>query len=46
MKRYHRQGSQLNDSNHGIDFFFGEKNNYHQVGNGYLELYITQKKWW
>ena len=42
MKRYHGQGSQLNDSNHGIDFFYGEKN-YHQVGNGYLEFYITLK---
>ena len=25
--------------------FFGENNNYHQVGNGYLEIEITVRKY-
>ena len=41
MKVYHRQGAQLNDSNQNIKFIFGENNNYHQIGNDYLEYDIT-----
>ena len=36
MNIYNQQGAQLNDSDQGIDFVFGEYNNYHQVGSGYL----------
>ena len=44
MKIYHQRGAQLNESNQGIDFFLGESNNYHQIGNGYLEFDITLRK--
>ena len=40
-KVYHQQGENLNDSNQNVEFIFGEKNNFHQIGNGYLELDIT-----
>ena len=43
-KIYHRQGGQLNQSDQNIEFIFGENNNYHQIGNGYLELNITVRK--
>ena len=43
-KIYHRQGDQLNQSDQNIEFFFGENNNYHQIGNGYLEFNITVRK--
>ena len=39
-KKYH-QGTNLNDSNQNIDFIFCENNNYHQIGNAYLEFDIT-----
>ena len=42
-KVYHQQGANLNESNQNIEFIFGENNNYHQVGNGYLELDITAR---
>ena len=41
MKVYHQQGAQLNDPDQNIKFIFGENNNYHQIGNAYLEYYIT-----
>ena len=44
MKLYHQQGAQLNDSNQGIGFLFGDNNNYHQIGNGYLEFDITLRR--
>ena len=44
LKVYHKQGAQLNQSDQYIEFSFGEKNNYHQVGNGYLEFDITVRK--
>ena len=44
LKVYHKQGAQLNQSNQNIGFLFGENNNYHQIGNGYLELDITVRK--
>ena len=43
-KIYHRQGDQLNQSDQNIEFIFGENNNYHQIGNAYLELNITVRK--
>ena len=43
-KIYHHQGAQLNQSNQNIEFIFGENNNYHQIGNGYLEFNITVRK--
>ena len=41
MKVYHQQGGQLNDPDQNIKFIFGENNNYHQIGNAYLEYDIT-----
>ena len=41
LKIYHQQGAQLNDSSQNITFIFGENNNYHQLGNSYLEFDIT-----
>ena len=41
MKVYHQQEAQLDDSDQNIKFFFGEDNNYHQIGNAYLEYDIT-----
>ena len=41
MKVYHQQGAQLNDPDQKINFIFGENNNYHQIGNAYLEYDIT-----
>ena len=43
-KIYHRQGDQLNQSHQSIEFIFGENNNYHQIGNAYLEFNITVRK--
>ena len=43
-KKYHRQGDQLNQSDQNIELIFGENNNYHQIGNAYLEFNITVRK--
>ena len=43
-KIYRRQGGQLNQSDQNIEFIFGENNNYHQIGNAYLEFIITVRK--
>ena len=43
-KIYHRQEDQLNQSDQNIEFIFGEDNNYHQIGNAYLEFNITVRK--
>ena len=43
-KIYHRQGDQINQSDQNIEFIFGENNNYHQIGNAYLEINITVRK--
>ena len=43
-KVYHQQGANLNDSNQNVEFIFGENNNYHQIGNAYLEIDITITK--
>ena len=44
LKVYHQQGAQLNQSDRNIEFIFGENNNYHQIGNAYLEFDITVRK--
>ena len=41
IKVYHQQGAQLNDPDQNIEFIFGENNNYHQIGDSYLQLDIT-----
>ena len=41
LQKYHQQGANLNDSNQNVDFILGENNNYHQIGNAYLEFDIT-----
>ena len=41
LKIYHQQGAQLNDPDLNIEFIFGENNNYHQIGNSYLQFDIT-----
>ena len=43
-KIYHRQGDQLNQLDQNIEFIFGENNNYHQIGNAYLDFNITVRK--
>ena len=43
-KTYHRQGDQLNQWDQKIDFIFDESNNYHQIGNAYVEFNITVRK--
>ena len=43
-KIYHQQGAQLNQSDQNIEYVFGEKNIYHQIGGGYLEFIITVRK--
>ena len=44
MKIYHQQGARLNKSDQNNEFFFGENNNNHQIGNCYLEFDITVRK--
>ena len=41
---YYRQGDQLNQPDQKIEFIFGENNNYHQIGNAYLEFIIKVRK--
>ena len=41
IKVYHQQGANLNDSNQNVEFIFSENNNYHQIGNAYLEFDTT-----
>ena len=43
-KIHHRQRDQLNQSDQNIVFIFCENNNYHQIGNAYLEFKITVRK--
>ena len=40
IKIYHQQGAQLNDPDQNIEFIFGDNNNYHQIGNSYLQFDI------
>ena len=41
LKVWHQQGAQLNAADQNIEFIFGENNNYHQIGNAFLEFDIT-----
>ena len=41
IKVYHQQGAQLNDPDQNIEIIFKENNNYHQIGNSYLQFDIT-----
>ena len=43
-KIYHQQGAHLKQSDQNFDSIFGENNNYHQIGNGYLECNLTVRK--
>ena len=43
-KIYNRKGDQLNHSDQNVEFVFGENNNYHQIGNAYLEINIIVRK--
>ena len=43
-KKYHRKGDQLDQLDQNIEFISGENNNYHQIGNAYLEFNITVRK--
>ena len=40
----HGQRDQLNQPDQSIEIIFGESNNYHQIGNAYLEFNITARK--
>ena len=44
LKLYHQQAASLNDSDQNVDFIFGENNNYHQIGNAYLQYELTIEK--
>ena len=44
LKNYHQQAANLNDSDQNIDFVFGEIDNYHQIGNAYLQYELTIEK--
>ena len=44
LKVYHQQGAQLNRSDQNFEFIFGEKNNYHYVGNAFLKFVKTVRK--
>ena len=44
LEVYHQQGGQLNKSDQNIEFISGENNNYHQIGNSYLEFDITVRR--
>ena len=39
-----RQGDQFSQSDQNIEFISGENNNYHQIGNAYLEFNNTLRK--
>ena len=43
-KIYHQHRANLNDSNQNVEFIWGENNNYHQVGNSYLQYDITVRR--
>ena len=44
MKIYRQQAAKINDSNQNIEFIFGEKNNYSQISNAYLQYELTIEK--
>ena len=44
LEIYHQEGAQLNQPDQNIEFIFGENNNFHQVGNSYLDIDITVRR--
>ena len=44
LKMYHQHGADLNESLQNIEFYFGEINNYYQIGNAYLQFDNTVRK--
>ena len=44
LKIYHQQGAQLNQSYQNVELIFAENNNYHGIGNGFLQFDITVRK--
>ena len=44
IKIYHQHGAEVNNENQNIKFYFGEKLNYIQIGNAYLEIDILVRK--
>ena len=44
LKICHQEGAQLNESDQNIELIFGGNNNYHQIGNGYLEFDVIVRK--
>ena len=44
MKIYHQQAANLSDPDQNSDFMFGESNNYHQIGNAYLQYELSKEK--
>ena len=44
LKIYHQQRANLDNYDQHVEFIFGENNNYHQIGNGYLHYEITIRK--
>ena len=44
LKAYQQHGAQLNQSNQNNESIFGENYTYHQIGNDFLEFYITVRK--
>ena len=44
LKIYHQQAASLIYSDQNIEFIFGENNNYHQIGNAYLEYELKIEK--
>ena len=44
MKIYHQHGAEVNNENQNIKLYFGEKINYIQIGNSYLEIDIEIRK--
>ena len=44
LKKYHRKGNQLNQSDQNFEFIFGGNNEYHQIRKAFLEINITVRK--
>ena len=40
-KVHHQQGEFLNNPGRNVESMFGENNNYHQIGNAYLQYIMT-----
>ena len=44
LKLYHQQAGNLNNSDQNIEFISAENNNYHQIGNDYLQNEMTKER--